>query len=229
MDQKQVEEQAEKPETELSEKSQTPAKAEPASISEKPEKPKPGRFQKILRKVLIWFVVVAFVFMAGLLTDEYLRYRPLAENAAKTQSELEQANQEITNLQVEIDKANNAYQDANSEITSLNGDNKKLQDELDKANSHLELYQVLVDVSNARLALFLNDVDGAKAALVDTPQQLDDLLPFIAEFDPNLAQSMPQRLNLIITGLDRDIETVKIDLELFSKDLLEVESSIFPK
>ena len=88
---------------------------------------------------------------------------------------------------------------------------------------------MLVDVSNARLALFLNDVDGAKAALVDTPQQLDDLLPFIAEFDPNLAQSMPQRLNLIITGLDRDIETVKIDLELFSKDLLEVESSIFPK
>ena len=229
MDQKQVEEQAEKPETELSEKSQTPAKAEPASISEKPEKPKPGRFQKILRKVLIWFVVVAFVFMAGLLTDEYLRYRPLAEKIAEVQSALDQANQDISNLQAETARLIAANQAASDKIASLESENGKLQNELDAANAHLELLQVLVDVSGARLALFLDDVQAARAALVDTPQRLDNLLPFIKQSDPNLAQSMPQRLNLIITGLDRDIETVKIDLELFSKDLLQVEATLFPK
>jgi len=102
-----------------------------------------------------------------------------------------------------------------------------MQAELDTATAHLELLQVLVDVSNARLALFLNDVEGAKAALVDTPQRLDNLLPRIAEFDADLAQSTPQRLSLIVSGMNRDIETAKIDLELFTKDLLEIEGALF--
>jgi hypothetical protein len=85
----------------------------------------------------------------------------------------------------------------------------------------------LVDVSNARIALFLDDVEGAKAALTNTPQRLENLRPSITEYDTSLAQSMPQRLNLIVSGLERDVETAKIDLELFTKDLLEVEAAIF--
>lgn len=229
MNQNQVEDQPEETKPELPEQAQLPSQPEPASVSEKEDKPKPGRFQRLFRRVLIWLVILTFIFMAGLLTDEYLRYKPLLETYKNTVSDLHQANQDISNLQAENKTLNSANQEANGEITSLEGDNKKLQGELDTANAHLKLLQVLVDVSNARLALFLNDLDGAKAALAGTSQQLEDLLPLIVEFDPNLAQSMPQRLNLIITGLDRDVETVKIDLELFSKDLLEVESTIFPK
>jgi uncharacterized Zn finger protein len=91
----------------------------------------------------------------------------------------------------------------------------------------LKLFQVLDDVSNARLALSSNDVEGAKTALLNTPQRLDALLPHIAVIDASLAQSMPQRLNLIVSGLDRDPETAKFDLELFNKDLLEVEAALF--
>jgi uncharacterized phage infection (PIP) family protein YhgE len=229
MDQKNVEDQPEETKTESPEKAQTPLSPEPASLSEKAEMAKPGRFQRILRTILIWLVVLALLFMAGVLTDEFLRYKPLAETASKAQSELDQARQELSNLQAEADQLNTVNKAANDQINSLEGANKKLHSELDTANAHLALLQGLVDVTDARLSLSLNDMEGAKAALVDLPQLLDNLLPFITEFDPNLAKSMPQRLDLIITGLDRDIETAKIDLELFSKDLLEVESAIFPK
>jgi hypothetical protein len=104
---------------------------------------------------------------------------------------------------------------------------KPLQDELNKTTAHLTLLQVQVDVSNARLALSLNDVEGAKAALSNTQPRLESLVPRIANFDTSLAQSMPQRLSLIVSGLGRDPETAKIDLELFSKDLLKIEAALF--
>jgi hypothetical protein len=104
---------------------------------------------------------------------------------------------------------------------------KPLQEELNTTTAHLTLLQVQVDVSNARLALSLNDVEGAKAALSNTRQRLENLVPRIANFDTSLAQSMPQRLSLIVSGLGRDPETAKIDLELFSKDLLKIEAALF--
>jgi hypothetical protein len=178
MNQKNADIQPERPNPDTPNASQAPAPPEHAATSTKAEKTQPGRLQRFFRKVLIWLVVLAITFLAGIVTDHYLRYKPL-------------------------------------------------QDELETATAHLELLQVQVDVSNARLALSLNDVEGAKAALFTTQQRLDNLLPHITAFDTNLAQSMPQRLNLIVSGLDRDPETAKIDLELFTKDLLKIEAALF--
>jgi len=178
MNQKNADIQPERPTLETLNASQTPTPPENVAASTKAEKTQPGRLGRFFRKVLTWLVVLAIVFLAGFVTDHYLRYKPL-------------------------------------------------QDELKTATAHLELVQVLVDVSNARLALSLNDVVGAKAVLSDTQPRLDNLLPRIAIFDSNLAQSMPQRLSLIRSGLERDPETAKIDLELFTKDLLAIEAALF--
>ena len=185
--------------------SQAPASPELVDIS----KPQPGRLQLFFRKILIWLVVLALTFLAGIVTYHYLRYKPLSEAIVDTER-----------LNIEV-------QAANKKIAALEGEKKTLQDELEAAAAHLKLLQVLVDVNNARMALFLDDVEAAKAVLVNTRQRLENLLPTITEFDANLAQSMPQRLNLIISGLERDTETVKIDLELFTKDLLEIEAALF--
>jgi hypothetical protein len=178
MDQKNADIQSEQPALDTLNASQTPNPPDYVATSTKAEKKKPGRLQRFFRKALIWLVVLALAFLAGLVTDHYLRTVPL-------------------------------------------------QEELNTTNAHLELSQVMVDVSNARIALALNNVAGAKAALLDTPQRLKKLLPRITVFDTNLAQSMPQRLSLIISGLDRDIKTAKIDLDLFNQDLLELEAALF--
>ena len=219
--------QSEQPTPEAQEASQIPAQPEPVAIPAKIEKPQPSRLRRFFRQVLIWLVIIAASFLAGVITVHYVRYKPLSAALTETQTALNQANQEIDGLQAESEKFNTTLKEANAKITKLEGEKRGMQAELDSATAHLELLQVLVDVSNARIALFLNDLEGAKAALVDTPQRLDNLLPRIAEFDADLAQSTPQRLSLIVSGMNRDIETAKIDLELFTKDLLEIEAALF--
>ena len=178
MNQKNADIQSERPTPETPYASQTSAPPELVATSTKAEKTQPSHLQRFFRKALIWLVVLAIAFIAGIVTDHYMRYKPL-------------------------------------------------QDKSNTAMAHLELLQVRVDVSDARLALSLNDVEGAKAALFNTQQRLDNLLPRIAVFDANLAQSMPQRLSLIVSDLEKDTETAKIDLELFTQDLLEVETALF--
>jgi cell division protein FtsB len=219
--------QPEKPTPEATDTPQTPSQAEPVSVPAETKKTRSGRLQRFFRQAFVWLAVVALAFLAGMIADHYLRYRPLSEDLAQTQTELDQANQAISDLQAELERLNTTLQAANDRVASLEGGRKTLQEELDTANAHLELLQVLVEISNARLALFLNDPEGAKAALTSTPQRLDNLSPRLTKFDANLAQSMSQRLSLIITGLERDTETAKIDLELLTKNLLDIEAALF--
>jgi cytoskeletal protein RodZ len=196
------------------------SKPDPVPAPAKPAKPQLGRFRRFWRTSLIWLAVVAVSFLAGVLIFNFLRYQPLNERLTQTQSELTQSNQNISNLEGKLAAASN-------KVTALENDNQSLQSKLDTATTHLELLQALVDVNNARLALVADDVPAAKAALKNTAQQLDSLAPRIAAVDDNLAQSMPQRLALILAGLDSDIETAKVDLELLTGNLLDVEAALF--
>lgn len=200
---------------------------EPAPTPAQPEKPQMGRMRRFWRGLLIWLAVVAVAFLVGLLTHHFLRYKPLTATLAQTRTELAQANETISDLQSEIESLNTKLQEASGRITKLEGEKQALQEELDTANARPELLKVLVDVSNARLALFLDDVEGAKIALTGTADSLSNLHDRIAAYDANLAQSMPQRLSLIVNGLDTDPETARIDLELLTKNLLDVESALF--
>jgi len=182
-----------------------------------PKKLPPSRFVRFLRKVLIGLVIVAAIFLAGFLTDHFVRYSPLSEELDKTNAELEQANQELSDLKDENDCLTSANQAANDEIAAL-------ESELTAATTNLKFYQVLVNVNTARIELFLEDIESAQAALEDTQNNLEDLLPFIVEVDSELALSLPRRLDLIISGIEGDPETGRIDLELLTKDLLELES-----
>jgi cell division protein FtsB len=188
--------------------------------SSKSDEPKLGRGRRIWRTTLIWMVVIAAALLIGLSAYHFIRYKPVSEALLQTQFELSQAN--LTNDDLEARIAT-----VDEKIATLESDNQSLQTELSKDKLHLDLLKVLVDVSNARLALFLEDTEGAKVALTGTTQRLESLLPAISEFDASLAISMPQRLSLIVSGLGRDVETAKIDLELLTKDLLEVEKAIF--
>jgi septal ring factor EnvC (AmiA/AmiB activator) len=193
---------------------------EPDQLGGETGKPKFGRARRIWRTALIWMVVVSAALLAGVLIYHFVRYKPANETLIQTQSELSQvklANDDFTARLAIVDE----------EVAGLESSNQALQSEVSTTKAHLELLKVLVDVSNARIALFLEDTTSAKSALTNTTQRLEILLPSIAEYDANLAQSMPQRLNIIINGLDRDIATAKIDLELFTKDLLEVEAALF--
>jgi predicted negative regulator of RcsB-dependent stress response len=165
--------------------------------------------RRFWRASLIWLAVVAISFTAGVMVFNFLRYQPQLK-------ELTQAYQTTTDLQNQV----------NSLTTKLNTANDRLA-VLEDAQTHLELLQVLVDVNNARIALTHEDVPSAKAALENTPQHLEDLAPKISAADANLVASMPQRLSLILSGLDNDVETAKVDLGLLAGTLMDIAETMF--
>lgn len=210
------------PEPELSDSDETEKQdqisLELAQVQEAtPEKQPSSRFVRWLRKGLIGLAIVAVIFFAGFLTDYFVRYVPLSKELENTQAELEQANKDLIDLQDANDRLESANQDANDEIDSL-------ESELTAAKVNLKFYQVLVNVNSARIELFLEDIESAQMVLADTQDNLEELQPFIEEVNADLALSLPRRLELIISGLARDPETGLIDLELFTKDLLELET-----
>jgi cell division protein FtsB len=210
-----------------SEVSDTPQTVETSLTSEQPkiketplEKKEPTRFQKFLRKALIWLVVVLITFAAGFLVNHFWRYQPLSEELKQSQTEKANLEQDAADLQSQIDQLQPKLEAANAKIADL-------EDELAMANARSKFYQVLVDVNNAQLELFLEDIESAQTALADTQESLDDLTPIIMDVDPDSALSLPRRLALIVDGLARDPETARIDLELFTKDLLALEPLLF--
>ena len=196
-------------------------------MKEEEEKNQTGRLRSFFKKILVWLIVFVIAFIAGVVTDYYLRYKPLSSTLAETEEALDQASKNNGDLQDEIDDLDSAIQEANDKISSLEADKVDLQIALETAVAHRELLHVLVDVNNARLALFRNDVGKARTTLLQTAARLDDLLLFIAKIDADLAQSMQQRLDLIISGLEVNTENAVIDLDLFIQDLLTVETEIF--
>lgn len=195
-----------------------PAQEKP--VPTQPAKPQLGRFRRLWRTALIWLAVVAVAFLAGMLTFNFIRYKPINERLTRTQGELSQSKQKVSDLDAQLSAANDR-------VATLEKDNQAVQSELDATTTQLELLQVLADVNNARLALVDGDVPAAKAALENTSTKLEALAPRIAEVDTNLAQSMPQRLQLILAGLDSDLDTVKVDLELLAGNLLDAEAAMF--
>jgi hypothetical protein len=198
------------------EASQTSSPGTGSAPKTKVEKTPPSRFKRVLRKILIGLGIVIIIFLAGFLTDHFVRYQPLSDTLDETRVELEQANQTISDLEAQNTQLTNANRTANNDISALEA-------ELASIKANALFYQVLVDVNTARIALFLEDIEGAQAALADTQDNLEALLPYIIEVDPELGLSLPRRLDLIISGLARNPETGLIDLELFTKDLLELE------
>ena len=183
---------------------------------EKPEKKPQSKFVRFLIKAGIGLGIVVVIFFAGFLTDHFTRYRPLSETLEQTRAELDQAKLDLSELQDENDALTSANTAAEEKIAEL-------EEALESAEANALFYQVLVDANTAQLELFLEDIEGAQAALTETQTNLEELLPFITEVDTDLARSLPNRLDLIIAGLVRDPETARIDLSLLTKDLLELE------
>lgn len=173
-------------------------------------KPEPTKFQRFMRQALIWLGVVAAAFLAGFLTFYFTLYRPQSKT---------------------VDDLENTMSDLESQITSLEAENAELQDQvqdLENAEFHSTLLDIMTDVYTARLALTVEDTLAAKSALTNTGAKLASIEDKLADFDTGLAAGLPQRLNLIRTNIDRDVEKAIADSDLLIDDLQEVESALFP-
>lgn len=181
--------------------------AEPAEVfvpeeALAPTKTRGGRFKDAIRKGFIWLLVFAFIYLAGVVTMYVLEVQPGKDALEQTQQELDQATQDVADLQFELDQA---YVDLGY-------------------NAYL---QVVADVYGARLALLEGDTALAKNFLADAELNLEYIYEDVATFDQNLADSLTQRLDLVITNVDSDIERSLQDAEVLSEDLEKVPAGAY--
>jgi len=162
----------------------------------------PTKFQQFLRKALIWLGVIAGGFLAGFLTFYFVLYQPKA-------AALKEAENQIQDLQFQLDKAN-------SRLATL-----------ENADTHRSLLEAMVDAYDARLAMAQENIVAAKSALSGTTATLEEISDKIKAFDSGLASALPQRIELIRTNLDRDLETAIADCDQLIEDLNEVEQALF--
>jgi septal ring factor EnvC (AmiA/AmiB activator) len=217
-----------------SESEQPSSELEQAETESSPvhaEKPETSRFQHILRTALIALAAVIVVFLAGFLTDHFVRYSPmkamLTKNLTQTQDELSQANQTISDLQSQKDNVSTQLTAANDRIETLEQDKENLQSDLESANLHIELLTVLGELKTAHIEFKNSNIAGAKVALSGIAARLENLIPSVEPVDANLAANMQTRLELILKGMDTDPATAQADLELLAKNLQSVETLLF--
>jgi hypothetical protein len=167
-----------------------------------PEKTRGGRFKDAVRRFFIWLLVFAFVYLAGVVTIYILELQPAKDALEETQLDLEGANQTIAELQIELEQA------------QFN-------------QSYKTFLEIKADIFVAQLALTGDDTAGAKIALRRVEENLNLILEEITAFDQALADSLVDRLDLVVNNIDSDIETSLIDVRLFAEDLDEVYQGVY--
>ena len=180
------------------------------------EQPNPAEVQKETRKarrvwrsILLWLTLIAVTFLAGVLMLNYTRLQP-------TTRELTQAFQTIAGLEEEVSTLSSQLTTANAKANSLQG-----------VETHRDFLQVQLDISTARLALANGDVSAARSSLAGTTQRLEDLVTEIQKVDADLAESLPKRLSLIVSGLENNVPNASVDLGLLANDLQDLVNIIY--
>lgn len=181
----------------------------PLPQSEQKEAIEPTRFQRFMRKALIWLAVVAVSFGAGLATVYFTLYQDKVDQLGQAEISLTEAEQTAADLA--------------SQLETVTAE----RDNLVQAQDYSKLLTIMVDVYAARSALTDKNTSAAKSAISDTQDTLDEIIEVIRDFDANLAETLPQRLRLIRTNIDGNIENAIADCDLMIKDLRDIEKSLY--
>ena len=189
----------------------------PAADKEtKEEKAKPSKARLIFRRILVWLVVIALAFAGGYFVDSFLRYHPALEKNASLSSELEIAEENISDLESEVER-----------LSTFEEKNQALEEELKEETIHLTLLSVRVAVADATLALEQNQMADAKLALDKVGSSLEVLKALLDQDQAEVVENMLQRQQLILIELEDDEFSAQTDLHVLASKLSALENTLF--
>jgi|GEM_PF-1009664 len=177
------------------------------------ERSKAARF---FRKVLIWLVIVAVAFGAGVGTTYYVLYQPAMKEAAQTTQALEDAEAEVANLEGEVER-----------LSAFEERNQELEAEIKQTKVHITLLSARSSVSDALLALSEDNLAEAKLELDKVGKTLVTLESMLNEDQVEVVINMQQRHELIMEELEEDRFSARSDLEVLSSKLGSLENTLF--
>jgi hypothetical protein len=190
-------------------------KAPPAAAPKMPLE-KESRFGKFLKSAIRWFFGLLIVFGLGALVAVYTLYIPERQGLQMSQADLQTANQKITDLESQVQKMN-----------ALESKNAALQKELDASVLHIKILTALADVDTARVALAEKDNAAAKTALTNTAATLKDAASLAGSAQSEAVKFIQDRLDLVLSEIDKDAATAQSDLVVVATKLVELEKALF--
>ncbi|MEE8357092.1 MAG: hypothetical protein V3R33_07260 [Anaerolineales bacterium] len=187
------------------------------SLEETPvERKKPGKTQLIIRKILIWMVVIVIAFAGGFFVDAALRYQPEKAKVAQLSQEITSAEGEITSLEAEIDR-----------LSVFEDQNVGLRDEISEITTHITILSARAAVADATLALEQNRLADVKLSLDKVGSTLEKLKPMLNEEQAEVVEKMLQRHQLIVDELEDDNFSAQTDMEVLASKLNALENTLF--
>ena len=192
-----------------------------------PETPEPGidipqgpsRFSRFMRSLLRWALLIVLLFGAGMLTTYFTLVRPLQQQAAASQSSLDQARQDLSSAETRLGESEGQVKNMQTQV-------EQAQTNVEKAQNKAALQTVRTDLALTRLALANKDGPAARTSLVQAQNDLAQLLPTLEKSDASLAKSITGRLEIILNELNRDPTTAISDLDILSRHLDEAEEAL---
>lgn len=195
-----------------------PALAEtPQPVVDEPRGP--GRFRRFMRGLLRWMLLIVLLFGAGMLTTYFTLVRPLQQQAAASQSSLDQARRDLSSAETRLGESEGQVKNMQTQVEQARAD-------VQKAQNRAALQTVRTDLALTRLALANKDGPSARTSLVQAQNDLAQLLPALEKADASLAKSITGRLEIILNELNRDPTTAISDLDILSRHLVEAEEAL---
>ncbi|MEJ2010595.1 MAG: hypothetical protein P8X64_00040 [Anaerolineales bacterium] len=180
--------------------------------SAEPEPSGPG----LLRRILVWAVVVLLVFALGVGACWLTQVQPQRDRIASLEQRAQSAEAQVASLQAEVTR-----------LSPFEAENESLQAQLKRSSQHLDLLFVLVDVTSAQLAMAQEDAVAAKAALTGTDARLSGLESDLEGSQADTVKGLRERLTLVKEEVDSDEFAARRDLEILANNLLSLERSLF--
>ncbi len=195
----------------------------PEEEPQKPEKRSPGFLIKSLR----WVLGILIVFGLGAVTVIYFGLLPAQQNYRDTNQELQNAQQQISDIQSQAQQEQNDLQAEIDRLKTFESKNKDLQAQLNQAELHVAILSAQNDVISAQLALEKEDTNSASLALSQTPKVLDTISNMLAPNQREVVATMKNRLDLAVNGIDTNNYAAQSDLDVLYNDLIKLENTLF--
>lgn len=174
-----------------------------------------SRFRRFLRQLVRWTLGVLILIGIGFLAALILLYMPMRREAATKAAELGAAQARIEELEGKLaEKAQleKMYQDA--------------LERLKRADFQNNVLNLQMEIASARIYLFEDKKELAATALQNAQSILKALQNTASPAQRTALSEMEARLNLAISGLDKDTYAAQSDLDVLARNLSDFLASL---
>jgi len=163
------------------------------------------RFGRFMRAAVRTVAVVIGLFALGVLVTYLVLYRPMQVQYNQSQTDLSAAETELVEVKADLE--------------STQGELETTSAALEISDVRLHLANISTLVATARFELADKDAKAATQALKKAQDELETLMPFIKEIEPDVSESIVLRLDLALSEVDKQPKMALSDLEILSSTL----------